>query len=82
MFDAIVSDIEMPGIGGLEAMRRIRAFAGQASRVYIVALTAQTFPDQVSAMLAAGCEEVLTKPFEPEAFKAVLARVYARLDAG
>ncbi len=76
-FDLVFMDVEMPGIGGGEAVRRIRASGGPTARAYIVALTAQAFANQVSAMLDAGCDEVLIKPFEPEAFEAVLAKANA-----
>lgn len=64
-FDVILMDVQMPGIDGLEATRRIRALPGPRARVPIVALTAQAFAAQVQACLPAGMKFHLGKPFTP-----------------
>jgi len=65
-FDVIVLDVEMPETGGLEAARRIRALPGQA-RVPIVAMTGRALEDDRKRCVEAGMDDVLTKPFEPQA---------------
>jgi CheY-like chemotaxis protein len=53
-------DLRMPGMGGLEATRRLRS-AGSA--VPIIALTASSVEDAPAVARAAGANEVMTKPY-------------------
>ena len=69
--DAIVLDIMLPGLNGLEVARRLRS-AGQ--RVPILMLTARDAPADVVNGLDAGADDYLTKPFP---FKVLLARLRA-----
>jgi len=55
-------DMRMPVMDGYEATRRIRVLPG-GDKVTIAALTASAFTEQHSKILAAGCDEVLHKPF-------------------
>ena len=64
-YDAILMDIHMPGIGGVEATIEIRKFDGTTP---IVALTAISLDDSLESFYAAGCNDVVTKPFKPEVF--------------
>jgi CheY-like chemotaxis protein len=73
-FDLILMDIEMPGIGGKEAVRQIRADGGPSSNAYIVALTAQAFTSQKDEIIGSGCDAVLIKPFELEELDAILKK--------
>ena len=76
-FDAILLDVRMPNVDGLEAARRIRRLSGPRGQVPIIALTAQAFADQLALCNAAGMNDYLLKPFEPEALLETLARVVA-----
>jgi PAS domain S-box-containing protein len=76
-FDLILMDVQMPGIDGLEAARRIRALGGAAAATPIVALTANVLAHQRSAYLDAGMDGVVGKPISP----GVLLREIARLGA-
>ena len=58
-------DIHMPGMGGEEATIEIRKFNKE---VPIIALTAISMDDSVESFYAAGCSDVVTKPFKPEVF--------------
>ena len=64
-YDAILMDIHMPGISGEEATIQIRNFNKE---IPIIALTAISMDDSVESFYAAGCNDVVTKPFKPEVF--------------
>jgi CheY-like chemotaxis protein len=64
-------DVRMPVMDGLEATRRIKQTeAGQSTA--IVALTAHALEEEKEAILAAGCDDFVRKPFrEQEIFEAM-----------
>lgn len=64
-YDAILMDIHMPGISGEEATIEIRKFD---TKTPIIALTAISLDDSLESFYAAGCNDVVTKPFKPEVF--------------
>jgi CheY-like chemotaxis protein/anti-sigma regulatory factor (Ser/Thr protein kinase) len=68
-FDAVLMDIRMPRLDGLEAARRVRAAeAGQgAAPMRMIALTANAFDEDRQAALDAGLDDFLTKPVDLEA---------------
>jgi DNA-binding response OmpR family regulator len=70
--DVIVLDLMLPGIDGVEACRRIRAF----SDAYVIMLTAKS--DEVDKLvgLSVGADDYLTKPFSP---RELVARIRAML---
>ncbi|QBR01064.1 response regulator [Paraburkholderia pallida] len=76
--DAVVIDMNMPGMGGVEATSLIRARNDRYARIPIIALTAQTDMDAVRECMAAGMNEVVTKPVQVGALYAALARQFAR----
>jgi PAS domain S-box-containing protein len=80
-FDLILMDVQMPGIDGLEAARRIRALGGPAARTAIVALTANVLSHQRQAYLDAGMDGVVGKPISPAALLQEIARLSAPQDA-
>ena len=63
--DLIWMDMRMPEMDGYEATRRIRSLPG-GERVKIVALTASAFHEDRTVILAAGCDEMLSKPLEAD----------------
>ncbi|TVZ15186.1 signal transduction histidine kinase [Maribacter sp. MAR_2009_72] len=65
LYDAILMDIHMPGISGEEATIEIRKFNQDTP---IIALTAISLDDSLESFYAAGCNDVVTKPFKPEVF--------------
>jgi signal transduction histidine kinase/DNA-binding NarL/FixJ family response regulator/HPt (histidine-containing phosphotransfer) domain-containing protein len=74
-FDAVLMDVMMPGIDGLEAARRIRGLPGPARLVPMLAVTASAFAEDIAACRAAGMDAHLAKPIEREALLATLARL-------
>lgn len=65
-FDAVVMDVSMPGLDGVEVVRRLRAAErqGDFAPVRIVALTAHAFAEDRLECLQAGVDDVVTKPVE------------------
>ncbi|MDE2486098.1 MAG: PAS domain S-box protein [Alphaproteobacteria bacterium] len=74
-FDVILMDVQMPGIDGLEAARRIRALGGTAAATPIIALTANVLSHQQRRYLDAGMDGVVGKPISPGALMAEIVRV-------
>jgi CheY-like chemotaxis protein len=67
-YDAILMDMRMPEMDGLEATRKIRALDRQdAKEIPIVALTANAFDEDVQRSLQAGLNAHLSKPVSPDA---------------
>jgi len=71
-FDVIIMDVEMSGMDGLEAARRVRAMGGDPAP-YIIALTAHASPDIRSRCLEAGMNDHLSKPLQRPALERALA---------
>jgi CheY-like chemotaxis protein len=76
-YHLILMDVQMPGIDGLEAARRIRALGGAAAGTPIVALTANVLAHQRRAYLDAGMDGVVGKPISPGALLREIARLSA-----
>ncbi|SHN09138.1 response regulator transcription factor [Rhizobacter sp. OV335] len=61
-YDALILDIGLPGIDGLETLRRVRA---QGSRLPVLMLTARDTVEQRVHGLEVGADDYLVKPFAP-----------------
>ena len=73
-YDIVLMDLNMPGIDGLEAARRIRLMPTAQSSVPIVALTASATIEDKAQCLAAGMNDYLSKPIEMQALRRALER--------
>jgi PAS domain S-box-containing protein len=78
-YDLLLTDIHMPGLDGVEATRRIRAWEAKAGRerTPIAALTADVLETGRKACRDAGMDMFLTKPVDPAELDAMLAHLFS-----
>ncbi len=74
-FDLILMDVNMPVLGGREAVREIRAAERAGTRTPIWMLTANVFPEDVERYRQDGADGALRKPLDVAALFALLADV-------
>ena len=80
-YDLILMDVQMPGMDGLTAARRIAEHEGPRRAVPILGMTANVLPAQVAALRAAGMVGHIGKPFrKPELLAAVAQAMAATAD--
>jgi CheY-like chemotaxis protein/HPt (histidine-containing phosphotransfer) domain-containing protein len=74
-YDIILMDLQMPGMSGVEAAQRIRKLHGPRGAAPIIALTAHVMTGIRDEVLAAGMQDHVTKPIDPDALAAAIARL-------
>jgi two-component system, OmpR family, response regulator MprA len=77
--DAMILDVLMPGVDGLEVCRRLRS---EGSRLPVLMLTARVEVDDRVQGLDAGADDYLTKPFALDELKARLRALLRRTSDG
>jgi two-component system KDP operon response regulator KdpE len=76
--DVVLLDINMPGIGGIETLRRIRAFA---PRLPVLMLTVRDGEEEKVEALEAGADDYVTKPFSTRELIARIRTAVRRVNA-
>jgi two-component system, OmpR family, KDP operon response regulator KdpE len=77
-YDAVLLDINMPGIGGIETLRRIRAFA---PRLPVLMLTVRDQEEDKVEALDMGADDYVTKPFSMRELVARIRTAVRRVHA-
>ena len=78
-FDAVLMDMQMPVMDGLQATRAIRAYEAQhgARHTPIIAMTANVQASDRQACAEAGMDDFLSKPFKADDLRRILAQLNA-----
>lgn len=79
-FDAVLMDMVLPGIDGVEAIRRIRALAPPLAHIPVIGVSGRA--DDEAAARAAGADAFLVKPVSPRALATALLEATRRAAAG
>jgi signal transduction histidine kinase/CheY-like chemotaxis protein len=76
-FDLIMTDIQMPRVDGIAAIKQIRILqeANNAQPIPIIAMTAHALEEERACILTAGASEIITKPFKPQDVERALTKV-------
>jgi signal transduction histidine kinase/CheY-like chemotaxis protein len=80
-YDIVLMDVHMPEMDGYAATRAIRAAGGRMAATPVIALTAAAMEEDRRACAAAGMDDFITKPLDPERLAAILQRWGSRSDA-
>ena len=78
-FDAVLMDMVLPGISGIEAIRRIRELTSPLGRIAIIGLSGRG--EDETAARAAGADAFLLKPVSPRALATALLEATRRAAA-
>ena len=73
-FDLVLMDLEMPGMDGLEATRRLRAETRSGSLPPVIGVTAHGLEEVEGRIRQAGMADCISKPFQPTDLQLVIAR--------
>lgn len=82
-YDAILMDVQMPNMDGFQATRRIRESSHpDAKKVYIIALTANAFNEDITKSFSQGMNDHVSKPIDTDELYASLSRAMNKKRGG
>jgi CheY-like chemotaxis protein len=73
--DLVLMDLQLPGMGGMEALHHLRAMQGHVGQTPVIALTANALIGDRENYLASGMNGYVSKPFTAQALMAEIVRV-------
>jgi CheY-like chemotaxis protein/HPt (histidine-containing phosphotransfer) domain-containing protein len=80
-FDVVLMDLQMPGMDGIEATRRIRLNAATQT-LPVIAVTTLSSPEQRAQCLASGMNDFVPKPVDPEELLRAILRCLPSKESG
>jgi PAS domain S-box-containing protein len=83
-YAAILMDVQMPEMDGLEATRRIRETEAKSGKPHsiIIGMTAHALPADRDRCVSAGMDDYIAKPFDPNRLKVLLTDKVLEVKAG
>ncbi len=75
-FDLVLMDVRMPVMDGKTAAKAIRAMEGEVARVPIIALTANTMPEDIETYRAIGMDDVVAKPIDIDQLEQAVSKLF------
>ena len=75
-YDVVLMDVTLPGIGGLDAARRVRALPGAVGATPIIGISGRSEAGDEAAARAAGMSCYLRKPISPSALSKAIAALF------
>lgn len=75
--DVVIMDVQLPGIDGLEATRRLKADPLSAN-IPVIAVTSYSMQGDEEKCRAAGCDDYIAKPFRPRLLLELVERAVGR----
>jgi len=79
-FDIVLTDLQMPEMDGYEVVRRVRAEA-ERGKLPVIAMTAHAMAEERERCIAAGMNDHITKPIDPDAMFSTLLRWLPRRES-
>lgn len=77
--DVLITDIQMPGMNGMELIRRMKM---EGLELPIIVITGHGDKEMLIELLRLGCDEYLSKPFEPDEVQEKVSQVLEKKRAG
>lgn len=77
-FAAVLMDVSMPRLNGVETTQRIRAMQGAISAIPIIGVTAFAAEEEKLSLIVAGMNSIVTKPIKPAQLRSALAECFSQ----